>query len=66
VSIGIPYAYGEVTRAGLIRTCPVCGERILERREWFDENGEHRGKDNGAPDAYQLHYLVEHEGQAAV
>ena len=60
VGLGIPYADGEWTPEGIVRTCPVCGERVLEPTEWYDEVGEHHGKDTGMPEGYALHWMVYH------
>ncbi len=54
-SIGIPYAFVEITDAGQVRTCPVCGEKCTDPLESFDRFGE-----MVAPSAYQNHYAEMH------
>lgn len=54
-SIGIPYAFVEITDAGQVRTCPVCGEKCTDPLESFDRFGEMI-----APSAYQDHYATAH------
>jgi hypothetical protein len=61
MSIGIPFAPGDVIKGvGLVRICPICGERCIEPAASYDENGEQT-----APDAYQRHYYATHEEGAA-
>jgi heterodisulfide reductase subunit B len=66
-TIGIPYAFGEWTSEGIVKTCPVCGEKILEPTAEFDEYGESiHVTDDGlskGTEPYQLHYAVNHAGQ---
>jgi hypothetical protein len=58
MTIGIPYAYADVTAEGIVHTCPVCGERCVDPPENYDEYGEQT-----APSAYQDHYAEKHASE---
>jgi hypothetical protein len=71
LSVGIPYAYGDVDARGFFETCPVCGLRCylgpgalgFESLEPADRLTAEDALTKGADLSYAAHYLREHDGK---